>query len=344
MNIDKKILAVVKKSFAKFDFSRLEEKCTNEAQTRMYLIEPLLEILGYSRIDERDMLTEINAGWGQKNDKADLGLIVKGKEPEIIIECKRYGKKLTDKEASQLNGYFINTKSSKIGVLTNGLEWKFYTVNEVEKESSLYQIPFLVIDFSEIDDTKIELFAQFHKSVKDNIKTIVEEAQDFFFLQGFNDAFTAELLEPSDDFVKAVFSRMAGKRMTDSIKDKLRSLINSNSIQQALPKLIEEEAKNGNMVITTGEELKIYHSVKTIIINSIKKIDYSRISYRDQKNSFNILVDDNQRKLIAKVTSSKDKYFIELAGNGSKISVDDLSCVVALSKQIVEITKGYLAE
>lgn len=66
MNVDKKILAVVKKSFSKFDFSRLEEKCTNEAQTRMYLIEPLLEILGYSRIDERDMLTEINAGWGQK--------------------------------------------------------------------------------------------------------------------------------------------------------------------------------------------------------------------------------------------------------------------------------------
>ena len=259
----------------------------------MYLIEPLLEILGYSRIDERDMLTEITAGWGQKNDKADLGLIVKGKEPEIIIECKKYGKKLTDKEASQLNSYFINTKSSKIGILTNGLEWKFYTVNEVEKESSLYQIPFLVIDFSEIDDSKIELFAQFHKS-STNIKSIVEEAQDFFFLQGFNDAFIAELLEPSDDFVKAIFSRMVGKRMNDNIKVKLRSLINSDSIQQALPKLIEEESKSGNMVITTGEELKIYHSVKTIIINSIKKLDYSRISYRDQKNSFNILVDDNQ--------------------------------------------------
>lgn len=343
MIVDKKVLTVVKKSFAKFDFSRLEEKCTNEAQTRMYLIEPLLEILGYSRIDERDMLTEINAGWGQKNDKADLGLIVKGKEPEIIIECKKYGKKLTDKEASQLNGYFINTKSSKIGVLTNGTEWRFYTINEVEKESKLHQIPFLVIDFTEIDDSKIELFAQFHKNVTD-IKAIVEEAQDFFFLQGFNDALTAELLDPSDDFVKAIFSRMVGKRMNDNIKGKLRSLINSSSIQQALPKLIEEESKSGNMVITTSEELKIYHSVKTIIINSIKKIDFSRISYRDQKNSFNILVDDNQRKLIAKITSSKDKYFIEIGGSGNKIPVDDLACIVALNKQIVDITKGYLAE
>lgn len=343
MQIDKKIISVVKKSFSKFDFSRLDEKCTNEAQTRMYLIEPLLEILGYSRIDERDMLTEINAGWGKKNDKADLGLIIKGKEPEIIIECKKLGKKLTDKEASQLNNYFINTKSSKIGVLTNGLEWRFYTTNEIEKEAKLYQIPFLTIDFSEIDDSKIEQFAQFHKNGT-NIKEIVEEAQDFFFLQGFNDALTAELLNPSDDFVKAVFSRMAGKRLNDNLKEKLRALINSTSIQQALPKLIEEESKNGNLIITTGEELKIYHSVKTIIINSIKKLDASRISYRDQKNSFNILVDDNQRKLIAKITSQKDKYFIEIGNNGSKIPVDDLMSIVALNKQIIEITKVYLAD
>lgn len=191
---------------------------------------------------------------------------------------------------------------------------------------------------------KLSCLHNFIKNAKDNIKTIVEEAQDFFFLQGFNDALTAELLDPSDDFVKAIFSRMVGKRMNDNNKSKLRSLINSSSIQQALPKLIEEESKSGNMIITTGEELKIYHSVKTIIINSIKKIDFSRISYRDQKNSFNILVDDNQRKLIAKITSSKDNYFIEIGGSGNKIPVDDLACIVPLNKQIVDITKGYLAE
>jgi hypothetical protein len=341
MIVDKKVLAVVKKSFSKFDFSRLEEKCTNEAQTRLYLIEPMLEILGYSRIDDKDMLTEINAGWGQKNGYADLGLIVKGKKPEIIIECKKLGKKLTDKEASQLNGYFNNTEGSKIGILTNGTDWRFYA--EYEEKNKLHSNPFLTIDFSEIDDVKIEQFAQFHKSITD-IKIILEEAQDFFFLEGFNDALSEELLNPSDDFIKAIFSRMAGKRMNDNIKDKLRSLINSNSIQLALPKLIEEESKSGNIIITTSEELKIYHAVKTIIINSMKKIDFSRISYRDQKNSFNILVDDNQRKLIAKITSVKDKHFIEVGGSGIKVQVDELENIVALSKQILDITKGCFAE
>ena len=102
MSINKQIANAIKKSLLKLDFSKLDERCTNEAQTRFILIEPILEILGYSRID--DMATEINAGWGKKNDKADIGLIIKGKVPEIIIECKKYGKKLTDKEVEQTQG------------------------------------------------------------------------------------------------------------------------------------------------------------------------------------------------------------------------------------------------
>lgn len=346
MNVDKKILAAVKKSFLKFDFSKLEEKCTNEAQTRSYLIEPMCEMLGFSRIDDKDMLTEITAGWGKNNKKADLGLIIKGNKADIIIECKQFGKKLTEKYADQLNGYFASTEGSKIGILTNGIEWRFYT--EYRDKNILHSNPFLVIDFSEIDDTKIELFAQFHKNSlaqNNNLSIILEEAQDTFFLEGFNGALTEELLNPSDDFIKAIYSRMPGKRMNDAVKEKLRGLINSNSIQQVLPKLIEEESKDGNLVITTGEELKIYHAIKTIIINSLKKVDFSRISYRDQKNSFNILVDDNQRKVIAKITSSKNKHFLELAGNsGARHQVDDLENIVKLNKEIVAVAKAYLIE
>lgn len=88
------------------------------------------------------MLTEFNAGWGQKNDKADIGLKADNKTTEIIIECKKLGRKLTDIEASQLNSYFINTKNAKFGILTNGLEWRFYTNNDATKDSILYSITF----------------------------------------------------------------------------------------------------------------------------------------------------------------------------------------------------------
>lgn len=337
MPVNKQIVNTIKKSLAKFDFSNLEERCTNEAQTRFVLIEPILEILGYSRID--DMATEINAGWGQKNDRADIGLIVKGKIPEIIIECKKYGKKLTDKEASQLNGYFINTKNTKFGILTNGLEWRFYFPNDSSKEMKLYEIPYNTINFDEIDDETIEFLSKIHKNNID-LKELHEEAQEFYFLEGFSDALASELLDPSDDLVKALFNRMHGKRITDQIKLKIRNLINSNSIQNVLPRLIEEESKNGNIIITTAEELKIYHTVKTIILNSIKKLDASRISYKDFKNSFNIIIDDNNKKLIAKITNSRNKYSIEI--NGEKFDASEIENIVALKKQIIDTTQQFL--
>ena len=121
----------------------------------------MCEMLGFSRIDDKDMLTEITAGWGKKNAKADIGLIIKGKKPEIIIECKKFGKKLTDKEGDQLNGYFSNTEGSKIGILTNGLEWRFYA--EYLEKNKLHHNPFMVIDFTEIDDTKSNYLPSFKK-------------------------------------------------------------------------------------------------------------------------------------------------------------------------------------
>lgn len=340
MPVNKQIANAIKKSLLKFDFSKLEERCTNEAQTRQYLIEPIIEMLGFSRLD--DMLTEINAGWGQKNDRADIGLVLKDKKfAEIIVECKKYGKPLTDKEASQLNGYFINTKNSKLGILTNGIIWRFYAINEATKNSNLYEIPFLVIDFTELNDSLFENLSKFHRN-NINISELIEDAQEYYFMLGFDNAFASELFDPSENLIKAIFNRMEGKSLTTSVKDKIKSLINSNSIQNALSKVIEEESKNGNMVITTAEELKIYHAVKTILIHN-KKIDSNRITYRDQKNSFNVLIDDNNKKIICKIISSKNKYFIELNdGSQKKYDFLGIESVVALKKQLLDITISFL--
>ncbi len=80
------------------------------------------------------------------------------------------------------NNYFTNTEGSKIGVLTNGLEWRFYC--EYQEKNKLHHNPFLTIDFTDLDDTKIESFAQFHKNFV-LVDNILEEALDTFFLEGF---------------------------------------------------------------------------------------------------------------------------------------------------------------
>ena len=42
--------------------------------------------------------------------------------------------------------------------------------------------------------------------------------------EGFSDALATELLDPSDDLIKAIFNRMHGKRITDQIKAKIKTL------------------------------------------------------------------------------------------------------------------------
>ena len=334
MPANKQIATTIKKSLSKLDLKRIDERCKNEAQTRIILIEPFLEILGYSRID--DMTTELSAGWGKTTDKADIGLLVRGKLPEIIIECKTLGKKLTDKEAAQLNSYFINTKESKFGILTNGLEWRIYAPFE---ETKLHTIPFIVFNVTDIDDNTLETLSKLHKN-NINLNELKDEAQEIYFLQGFTEALANELSDPSDDFIKAIFNRMNGKRITDHLKNKIRNLVNSNSIQNAIPKMIETEAKFGSILITTAEELKIYHSVKTLLLNNLKKIDASRISYRDQKNSFNILVDDNNLKIIAKIVTSKNKYYLDIKGN--RFEVSNIESIVKLKKQLIEASQQFI--
>lgn len=39
MPVNKQVVSAIKRSFSKFDFIRLEERCTNDAQTRVVLIE-----------------------------------------------------------------------------------------------------------------------------------------------------------------------------------------------------------------------------------------------------------------------------------------------------------------
>jgi hypothetical protein len=49
--------------------------------------------------------------------------------------------------------------------------------------------------------------------------------------------------------------------------------------------------------------------------------------------------------MIAKITSSKGKYYLEITGNGDKkIQIDGLESVVAHSKSIIEIAKSYFTE
>ena len=129
---------------------------------------------------------------------------------------------------------------------------------------------------------------------------------------------------------------MGGKQMKDRMRNTLTGLINSKTIQRALDKVIQKEIKVGGVTITTAEELNIYHVVKTILVQvkELKK-QSDRITFRDQKSSFNVILDDNIRKTICKIFVDGNKKSIEIAGKNYPIN--EISSIVDLKGELSKV-------
>ena len=104
--------------------------------------------------------------------------------------------------------------------------------------------------------------------------------------------------------------------MSEKLKGQVSDLINSISLRSAVELVSKNESDSRSSgIITTDEELRSYNIIRTVLAMSskIKNDQMARITYRDYKSLFKVLVDDNQQKTIAtlELDSSKKKIWIE---------------------------------
>ena len=105
------------------------EHCRNNEQaTKASLIAPLFVLLGYNMHDPRECKPEYRTDFG-KGEKAatpvDWAFLINGTFA-FFVEAKEVGAKLT-RYAEQLGMYFAKEPAVKLGILTNGTRWQFYT-------------------------------------------------------------------------------------------------------------------------------------------------------------------------------------------------------------------------
>ena len=96
----------------------------NETRTRQVLIDPLLASLGWDVSDPNQIELEYDV----RGRRADYALLV-GAKPVAVIEAKRLGHQLVDDNTMQVMNY-ANTAGIEYMVVTNGDEWKMYSVFE----------------------------------------------------------------------------------------------------------------------------------------------------------------------------------------------------------------------
>jgi hypothetical protein len=103
------------------------ELCQGEAVTKQSLIAPLFTILGYNMADPRECIPEYKAPFGKDRFRqpVDWAFCQNG-QPIFLVEAKDAGTILAGHE-KQLASYFATVPGVKLGILTNGVMWWFFS-------------------------------------------------------------------------------------------------------------------------------------------------------------------------------------------------------------------------
>ena len=119
----------------------LKGSISTEEATKTAVIMPFFAMLGYDVFNPQEFVPEFTADVGiKKGEKVDYAIIQDG-EPVILIECKSISENL-NKHDSQLFRYF-GTTSAKFAILTNGMEYRFYT--DLDNPNKMDESPFLTV-------------------------------------------------------------------------------------------------------------------------------------------------------------------------------------------------------
>lgn len=135
------------RSFIEYIISTYSE-VNGEQETKNNLVEPFLKELGYDIDCIDDIKTEVTCDAGKNNEKVDYVLCIAG-TPKIIVEAKDRKEKLGSKYINQLFRYF-STSDCKVAVLTNGIEYLFFS--DFQKENIMDKEPFYKINILYMKD------------------------------------------------------------------------------------------------------------------------------------------------------------------------------------------------
>ena len=94
----------------------------NETRTRMALIDPLLQVLGWDTTDPSIVIPEYDVS----GRKADYALLGQNRQPTATIEAKKLGEPLQSHLGQMIN--YSNMSGIEFAGITDGDQWELYEV------------------------------------------------------------------------------------------------------------------------------------------------------------------------------------------------------------------------
>lgn len=325
------------------------EVLLTEEAAKTALVMPFLQALGYDVFNPAEVVPEFTADVGtKKGEKVDYAICKSG-SVDVLIECKPAASELNVRHASQLFRYFTAT-DARLAVLTNGVNYQFFS--DVEKPNIMDEKPFFSFSMDALKPTDVKTLEKFGKASFD-IEKIVQEAGNLKVQSLLRKELEREFAEPSEGFVELLARRVHDGRLTPAVKENftkmlvttisalVRDLVNerlSSALNAAAPAPVEsgneEPSAAEDGVVTTQEEISGFHIVQAI---ASRLVDPKRVTLRDAKSYCAILLDDNNRKTIARMwfNAATVKYFGTFSGKDeTRHHLPELTAIYQLAPTI----------
>lgn len=218
------------------------ESCRDsEAATGASLIIPLFTVLGYDVADPRECKPQYKADFGRSRSKqpVDWAFFVNG-SLAFLVEAKAVGKAI-DRYDGQLRDYYGKEQPGvKLGVLTNGVKWRFFT--DLAAEHVMDKEPFLEWDV--LNDPIPYGFLTILQRAEFKPELISTWAKRRY-RQSLLVAELTRLLEPSPEFVRLAIQNLEVRTLFPAVIQEWKPILGSAIQEWAQQRRLTEALGRG---------------------------------------------------------------------------------------------------
>ncbi|QBX99559.1 restriction endonuclease [Rhodophyticola sp. CCM32] len=328
------------------------ETIQTEEAVKTSVVLPFLRALGYDVFNPAEVIPEFTADTpGKRAEKVDYA-IQKDGEMLLLIECKGLSTQLNQRHLGQLFRYFSVTKT-RFALLTNGQEYQFFT--DLDETNRMDERPFFVFDLLNFSPSSISELNKFSRS-EFSVDVILAQAERLRYVSAakrlLHDWFDA----PPDELIKLVANEIHSGRVTAQVREVLSKVIVtamreivrdrlqtrlSSALEDPSDETLEKEAQiKGRDIETTEEEMEGFLLVKALLRGAV---DVERVAIRDAKSYCAILLDDNNRKPLARLHfNGRSKYLGLFDGDQEeRVQVTSLDDIIPLQDRLVATAAKY---
>ncbi len=221
----------------------------DEDATILVSIQPFIRALGYNTENLMEVRPQYSADAKTSGgERVDYAIMREGK-PIIFIEAKAANLTLNDNYWKQLHHYF-NAEDVRFGILTNGIEYRFYT--DLKKRNIMDKEPFLVLDILNLDERLVKELEPFTR-LNFIANRIIASAK----IQRIVHLLQQEMDSPSDGIVKHFAGQVYSGNLSARIIQEFTPLVKA-----ALNRFVEQSIVSNHHHSNSSESISTSLSIR----------------------------------------------------------------------------------